>query len=189
VSSSNKQLQRTVIPNRRRGASAAFHYALAPRFPRQRAAAELRRYAAFWPQRATSSALCRFVAIFSFVACLAGCAPSVRVDISYEGGSAAAGKWRSDRLRFFERQYARSLEAEQLAYIENALIWLDRQDTFACPGEKPYSFQRTGILSVEFQQSGKRFTVFVGCSDAYFFMPSSLGYACTGHSGDYICIT
>jgi hypothetical protein len=40
----NKQLQRTVIPNRWRGASASFHYALAPRFKRQRAAAELRRY-------------------------------------------------------------------------------------------------------------------------------------------------
>jgi hypothetical protein len=39
----NKQLQRTVIPNRWRGASASFHYALAPRFTRQRAAAELRR--------------------------------------------------------------------------------------------------------------------------------------------------
>jgi hypothetical protein len=44
--SSNKQLQRTVIPNRLRRASASFHYALAPRIPRQRAAAELRRYAA-----------------------------------------------------------------------------------------------------------------------------------------------
>jgi hypothetical protein len=28
----NKQLQRTVIPNRWRGASAPFHHALAPRF-------------------------------------------------------------------------------------------------------------------------------------------------------------
>jgi hypothetical protein len=43
----NKQLQRTVIPKRWRGASASFHYALAPRITRQRAAAELRRYAAF----------------------------------------------------------------------------------------------------------------------------------------------
>jgi hypothetical protein len=42
----NKQLQRTVIRRRGDGASAAFHYALAPRFTRQRAAAELRRYAA-----------------------------------------------------------------------------------------------------------------------------------------------
>ena len=42
----NKQLQRTVIPNRWRGASASFHYALASRFIRQRVAAELRRYAA-----------------------------------------------------------------------------------------------------------------------------------------------
>jgi hypothetical protein len=40
----NKQLQRTVIPNRMRAASAPVHYALAPRFTRQRAAAELRRY-------------------------------------------------------------------------------------------------------------------------------------------------
>jgi hypothetical protein len=39
----NKQLQRTVIPNRWRGASASFHYALAPRWTAQRAAAELRR--------------------------------------------------------------------------------------------------------------------------------------------------
>jgi hypothetical protein len=37
----NKQLQRTVT--RRRDDSAPFHYALAPRFTRQRAAAELRR--------------------------------------------------------------------------------------------------------------------------------------------------
>jgi len=41
----NKQLQRTVIRSRGDGASAPFHYALAPRFTRQRAAAELRRYA------------------------------------------------------------------------------------------------------------------------------------------------
>jgi hypothetical protein len=43
ASISIKQLQRTVT--RRRGvvASAPFHYALAPRFTRQRAAAELRR--------------------------------------------------------------------------------------------------------------------------------------------------
>jgi hypothetical protein len=42
----SKQLQRTVIPNRWRDASAPFHYALAPRITRQRAAAELRRWAA-----------------------------------------------------------------------------------------------------------------------------------------------
>jgi len=42
----NKQLQRTMIRRRGDGASAPFHYALAPRFTRQRAAAELRRYAA-----------------------------------------------------------------------------------------------------------------------------------------------
>jgi len=42
----NKQLQRTVTRRRGDGASAPFHYALAPRFTRQRAAAELRRYAA-----------------------------------------------------------------------------------------------------------------------------------------------
>jgi hypothetical protein len=40
----NKQLQRTVTRRRGRGASAPFHYALAPRVMRQRAAAELRRY-------------------------------------------------------------------------------------------------------------------------------------------------
>ena len=39
----NKQLQRTVIRHRGDGASAPFHYALAPRITRQRAAAELRR--------------------------------------------------------------------------------------------------------------------------------------------------
>ncbi len=42
----NKQLQRTVIPQHRRDASASFHYALAASSNRQRAAAELRRYAA-----------------------------------------------------------------------------------------------------------------------------------------------
>jgi hypothetical protein len=41
----NQQLQRTVIRRRGDGASAPFHYALTPRFTRQRAAAELRRYA------------------------------------------------------------------------------------------------------------------------------------------------
>jgi hypothetical protein len=40
----NKQLQRTVIPQRRRAASASFHFALAARSNPQRAAAELRRY-------------------------------------------------------------------------------------------------------------------------------------------------
>jgi hypothetical protein len=39
----NKQLQRTVIRRRGDTASAPFHYALAVRFTRQRAAAELRR--------------------------------------------------------------------------------------------------------------------------------------------------
>ena len=42
----NKQLRRTVTRRRGDGASAPFHYARAPRFTRQRAAAELRRYAA-----------------------------------------------------------------------------------------------------------------------------------------------
>jgi hypothetical protein len=37
------QLQRTVKLQRMRAASAPFHYALAPRITRQRAAAELRR--------------------------------------------------------------------------------------------------------------------------------------------------
>jgi hypothetical protein len=40
----NKQLQRTVIRHRGDAASAPFHYALASRFLRQRAAAELQRY-------------------------------------------------------------------------------------------------------------------------------------------------
>jgi hypothetical protein len=39
----NKQLQRTVIGGHRRGASASFHCAHAPRWLGQRAAAELRR--------------------------------------------------------------------------------------------------------------------------------------------------
>jgi hypothetical protein len=38
----NKQLQRTGMNRRVRGASAPFHYALAPRWMAQRAAAELR---------------------------------------------------------------------------------------------------------------------------------------------------
>jgi hypothetical protein len=42
----NKQLQRTVIRRHVRAASASFHYALAARVTRQRAAAELRRYVA-----------------------------------------------------------------------------------------------------------------------------------------------
>jgi hypothetical protein len=42
----NKQLQRTVMPRRGRAASASFHCALAARSTRQRAAGELRRYAA-----------------------------------------------------------------------------------------------------------------------------------------------
>jgi hypothetical protein len=41
----NKQLQRTVIPNRWRGASAPFHCAPAARWIARRAAAELRRSA------------------------------------------------------------------------------------------------------------------------------------------------
>jgi hypothetical protein len=44
----NKQLQRTVTRRRGDGASAPFHYALAPRWTAQRAAAELRRYAAMF---------------------------------------------------------------------------------------------------------------------------------------------
>jgi hypothetical protein len=39
----NKQLQRTVIPQHVRAASASFDYALAPRFARQRAVVELQR--------------------------------------------------------------------------------------------------------------------------------------------------
>jgi hypothetical protein len=44
--SPNKQLQRTVERHRGDAARAPFHYARASRFERQRAAAELRRYAA-----------------------------------------------------------------------------------------------------------------------------------------------
>jgi hypothetical protein len=43
AASSNEQLQRTVTRRRGDGASAPFHYAHAPRFTQQRAAAELRR--------------------------------------------------------------------------------------------------------------------------------------------------
>jgi hypothetical protein len=50
----NKQLQRTVIRRRGDGASAPFHYALAPRITRQRAAAELRRYTEQTPLRSIS---------------------------------------------------------------------------------------------------------------------------------------
>jgi hypothetical protein len=39
----NKQLQRAVVRRRGGGASAPFHFALAPRWTAQRAAAELRR--------------------------------------------------------------------------------------------------------------------------------------------------
>ena len=46
LSPPNKQLQRTVTRRRGRAARAPFHYARAPRFKRQRAAAELRRYTA-----------------------------------------------------------------------------------------------------------------------------------------------
>jgi hypothetical protein len=46
VRAHNKQLERTVIAQRGVGTSAPFHYALVPRFMRQRAAAQLRRYAA-----------------------------------------------------------------------------------------------------------------------------------------------
>ena len=49
----NKQLQRTVIRRDVRAASAPFHYALAARFTRQRAAAELRCYALVSPQRSS----------------------------------------------------------------------------------------------------------------------------------------
>ena len=42
----NKQLQPTVIPRHVRAASAPFHYALAARWIRGRAAAELQRYVA-----------------------------------------------------------------------------------------------------------------------------------------------
>jgi len=44
----NKQLQRTVIRQRGRGANTSFHYALAERSIGRRAAAELRRYAHRW---------------------------------------------------------------------------------------------------------------------------------------------
>jgi len=43
VPAPNKQLQRTVTRRRGRAASAPFHYALAARWTRGRAAAELRR--------------------------------------------------------------------------------------------------------------------------------------------------
>jgi hypothetical protein len=42
----NKQFEPTVMPQHVRAASAPFHYALAARWTAQRAAAQLRRYAA-----------------------------------------------------------------------------------------------------------------------------------------------
>jgi len=53
----NKQLQRTVRPHRGRAASAPFHYALAARVDRHRAAAELRRYAARTSHRTVALAV------------------------------------------------------------------------------------------------------------------------------------
>jgi hypothetical protein len=44
---SNKRFEPTVIPRHVRAASAPFHYAFAARWTAQRAAAELRRYAAY----------------------------------------------------------------------------------------------------------------------------------------------
>jgi hypothetical protein len=66
VASYNKQLQRTVIPNRWRGASASFHYAHAPRSKRRRAAAELRRYTAQIAHRSGKS-MSPFEAIETFI--------------------------------------------------------------------------------------------------------------------------
>jgi len=43
VSAPNKQLQRTVVPNRWRAVGASFHYAPTARWIARRAAAELRR--------------------------------------------------------------------------------------------------------------------------------------------------
>ena len=60
----HKQLQRTVTRRRGDGASAPFHSALAPRFTRQRAAAELRRYATRGPRSVFLS-----VTLFFLVAC------------------------------------------------------------------------------------------------------------------------
>jgi hypothetical protein len=55
--SPNKQLQRTVTRRRGDGVSAPLHYALAPRITRQRATAELRRYAARFAVSACSLVL------------------------------------------------------------------------------------------------------------------------------------
>jgi hypothetical protein len=54
--SSNKLLERTVIRLHMRAASAPFHYALTARFTQQRAAAQLRRYAA-WDAHQRGNAL------------------------------------------------------------------------------------------------------------------------------------
>jgi hypothetical protein len=67
--SANKQLQRTVIPQRGRAASASFHYAHAARWTAQPAAAELRRYTS-WKRIAAS-----VVASFG----LSGCWPALKV--------------------------------------------------------------------------------------------------------------
>jgi hypothetical protein len=60
------QLQRTVIPNRWRAASASFHYAHAARWTRGHAAAELRRYTARIAHR-SGKAMSPFEPIETFI--------------------------------------------------------------------------------------------------------------------------
>jgi hypothetical protein len=80
---SNKQLQRTVKRRCGDGASAPFHYALTPRITRQRAAAELRRYAAWFSDRSvvgsmrqSRTVVVAMIAVGAFIACQVAAQPS-----------------------------------------------------------------------------------------------------------------
>jgi hypothetical protein len=181
-----------VIPNRWRAASASFHYALAPRVTRHRAAAEQQRYAALAVSPGAIVRVLRPVAAsLALSAFMGGCVQPVRIDMDYnvtdQGTSAAVGTWRDQRLRFFHGADADAVDDERRTYMASALRWLEQQDVFACPGEKLYEVQRDEVWAVEFLERGERFTVFVGCCDGYYFYGRSEAFACTGR-GDYLII-
>jgi hypothetical protein len=163
---SNKQLQRTVTRRRVRAASAPFHYALAARVTRHRAAAELRRYAA--PR--TVSQRRRFLPILWACFCLGGCDPvwlvqreiSSRVPVTDECARQAQSRLAIDagdsgvathRPGYTEYWVAAensdSVSAVLDAQTPHKIVLYFGSKSFEVPAE----FERTRALLTEFQSA------------------------------------
>jgi biopolymer transport protein ExbD len=161
--SSNKQLQRTVTRRRGDVASAPFHYALAPRFTRQRAAAELRRYTSLRACRRKFPALVprSQEATVRKLSCLLSVITSLFVVTGANAQAPAQSSeefvLRVDREGFFSATVEGvPLQLDEAAVRERAGVVLlsDANATFAVEADAAAPFARVTQAAQLLQQAG-----------------------------------